>query len=52
MKAASNAGVSIRCHYLPYGAENPISAAATHQIYWLREGVKLLDNYAAVLEKD
>jgi hypothetical protein len=28
------------------------NAAATHQIYWLREGVELLDNYAAVLEKD
>lgn len=52
MQAASNAGVGIRCHYLPDGDKNPISAAATHQIYSLREGVALLDNYAAVSEKD
>ena len=52
MQAGSNAGVGKRCHYLPDGAENSVSAAATHQIYALLEGVALLDNYAAVSEKD
>lgn len=41
MQAASNAGVGIRCHYMP-GHEEILSAAVTHTIYSLREGISLL----------
>lgn len=41
MQAARNAGVGIRCHYLPDGHEEALSAAANHKIYSLREGIPL-----------
>jgi D-glycero-D-manno-heptose 1,7-bisphosphate phosphatase len=47
MQAASNAGVGIRCHYLSDGHEEALSAAATHKIYSLREGISLLSEAVA-----
>ena len=43
MQAARSAGVGLRCHYLAGNSGAP-SAAATHSIHTLREGIPLLDS--------
>lgn len=47
MQAAGKAGVGIRCHYLTDAREAVLSAAATHRIYSLREGISLLSETVA-----
>jgi D-glycero-D-manno-heptose 1,7-bisphosphate phosphatase len=41
MQAAMKAGVGVRCHYQP-GAKDAMSAAATHRLQALRDGIALL----------
>jgi len=47
MQAARKAGVGIRCHYLAGADEAMRSAAATHKIRALREGILLLSQSVA-----
>ena len=42
MRAARNAGVEVRCHYLAGTDGEVASDVATHKIYSLREGISLL----------
>lgn len=43
MRAASKAGVGVRCLYLADGQEDVLSNVATHKIHSLREGIALFN---------
>lgn len=47
MKAASQAGVGIRCHYLAGAVGEAVSSVATHEICSLREAIVLLSGSVA-----
>jgi D-glycero-D-manno-heptose 1,7-bisphosphate phosphatase len=50
MRAASKAGVGVRCHYLAGADGEIVSDVATHKIHSLRDGVSLLSESVATLE--
>ncbi len=50
MRAASKAGVGVRCHYLAGDAGEVVSDVATHMIHSLREGASLLSESVATPE--